>query len=65
MLLLREGRARREDDLAVGPLNRLVELALGELHRVGEREDDRALVELRHLADDGFVEGTLRLESVS
>lgn len=59
VLLLGEGRAGREDDLAVGPLDGLVELALGETDGVGEGEDDGALVELGHLRDDGLVEGTL------
>lgn len=56
ILLGREGRARGKDDLAVGPSQRVLErnFALGE--RVREGEDDRTLVEARHLADNGLVE---------
>ena len=60
VLLLGEGRAGREEDGAAGPLHGLVELALGEAHRVREREDDRARVERGHRLDHGLVERALR-----
>lgn len=58
-LLFWEWRARGKDNLAVGPLNRFVELALGETNGVREREDDGARVIRGHTLDDGLVEGTL------
>ena len=42
-----EGGTRGEDDLAIGPLNGIVELAFGERDGVGQREDDGTLVMLR------------------
>ena len=47
-----EGRAGREDSLAVGPLVGVLGGALGLGCRVGEREDEGVLVVLGHLLND-------------
>lgn len=59
VLLRRERRARREQDLPVRPLDGLVELTLRELDGIGEREDDGARVELGHEAHNLLIECAL------
>ena len=41
----REGRARSENNLSVGPFDRLMELTLAEGNRVRQGEDDGTRVE--------------------
>lgn len=48
-----------EEDLAVGPLDGILEVELAHGEGVGEGEDDGALVELGHGFDDFLGEGTL------
>lgn len=49
--------SRSKDDGTLGSLDGRLKVALGQVRRVGEREDDRALVELSHALEDLLREG--------
>ena len=53
----REGRAGRDEALAVGPLVQVLGLGLVQPRRVAEREDDGPVDVLGHFADDFLGEG--------
>mmetsp|Transcript_150 Transcript_150/g.299 ORF Transcript_150/g.299 Transcript_150/m.299 type:complete len:278 (-) Transcript_150:874-1707(-) len=50
-----KGAPARKQRIALGPSVGLLRGALSEVRRVGQREDDGALVHLRHQGNDGFV----------
>jgi hypothetical protein len=59
VLLFWERRAGSKKDFAICPLNGFVELALRELNRIGEWEDNGTRVQCGHGLHYGLVECTL------